>query len=344
MSRQDKQFMNGLYLIGGGSLFLYSGLISLKARRKISDTPRSKISSAAVGEYVEVHGRIHCEEQDQITSHLTNELCAAFIWELEKEIGIGKDKSWNSLFTFYSTPFLYVHDEHHENEDLAAIDLASCVHEDSIETYHYFDDKNFDIPEKVKLLLKRSKMLDVDNISGGFLSADKYRLKQTIYKRNEDLYILGTAVSPPSREISFNNGKKLKFGSKFIKAEREISNSYSSALKNTYYISQYDQNKNSILDVSEKNKIYEDIKDNILTSYQLTELYPNLARAKICFTSSRSKENIFSVEKVIISHKSESDLSKSYFKKAIIGIVLGPLMIVLGLWLIYDLTRPNHQS
>jgi hypothetical protein len=328
---QDDSLKGALFLIGGGSYYYYKSFIKHKLRRRMSDIPRSKIGTAAIGSNVEVEGKILNMADDGISSPLSGDRGAAFIWRLERLVKRGKNSSWKHLYTFYSTPYLYIHDD---EEHTAAIDLSSCEFQENI--FHNcvnFDDSSFDLPEKVKNILTKSSMLDT-NDKTSFFTTSKFRLQEKVFSYGQPIYVLGTAISCPNREIPMNPERSAKFGSREIGYKRKILDLFKRTKSDRNKMSHYDTNKNLVLDKSEEAALMKDIEAEILADHGKTSINEFVKNAKLLFTIDESASGPFKLDKVYLSTKSEAHLSGKLRIEGFLGLVGGPIMIAIGVYIL----------
>jgi hypothetical protein len=207
-----------LILTISGCALYYVSFVKNKLRRKLSDTPRSKIKSAAMGTNVEVAGKVLNMAEDGVISPLSGTKGAAFIWILEEDVLSGPDTIWEPLCTFYSTPYLYIHDE---EEHIAAIDLSACEFQENIFQHKTeFNTESFSIPDQVKNIFDKSSMLKTSSAKS-FFSSNDYRIREKVFTYEEPIYALGAAVPCPDEETPMNPGpnKKLVLDGKSLTNE-----------------------------------------------------------------------------------------------------------------------------
>lgn len=323
---KDDGFKAALMMIGLGSYGFYKGLLKNKLKQRINDIPRSKIASAALGQSVEVQANVVCHISDQIRAPLSNQKCATFVWSLEEERGSGKNRSWHHLFNFYSTPYLYVVDESNE---MAAIDLAHCeFQEDSWDSSEVFTTNSMSLSEKVKDLLFKHVQIE----ESSFWNSRKYRLRERMFKPDDKLYILGAAVPMPKAEVSLDPCEKSKFGERGIDVKIKVEEIFNVESKDNYIISNYDENRNLVLDKSEREALYRDIEKRILKEYGKEVKNEYLFISKFLFTRATANEVFFKLDKVFLSTKSESDLVSKLNLWIYLGLFGGPILVTFGVW------------
>ena len=324
---KDDGFKAAIAMIGLGGWGFYQGLLKQKLRRRISDIPRSKIASAALGHSVEVQAKVICHASDQIVSPLSEQRCATFIWSLEEERGSGKNRSWHHLYNFYSTPYIYIVDESNE---IAAIDLAHCeLQDDSWGMTEVFNSNSFNIPNKVKDLLTRHDMVPRES---SWLTSSKYRLREKLFVPDENLYVLGAAIPMPKHEASIDPDNNARFGERGIDLTVKVAETFRVEQNDNYVISNYDENRNLVLDKSEKEALYRDIEKRILKEYGKEVKNEYLFISKFLFTEASENEVFFKLNKVYLSNKSESDLISNLSWKILLGLYGGPILVTLGVW------------
>ncbi len=322
-----------LSAMGFGVYFFWLGFKKLKVRRKMEDIPTSKISAAAVGSFVEIKGRVVCEENDFITTPLTNKRGVCFIWNIEKLVKRGKSSKWVTEKIFYSCPFIYVRDH---GEHLAAIDLANCdFQEDIFKHFVQFNNSSFDLPQAAQDILREYRLLDLDN-KASFFTTQKYRIKEKVFKRHESIYVLGSVIEPPASETLQSSTQTIHFGTRNKEVLDEVQAILKVAKSDPQFHEMYDKNNNSQLDDLELKNLHEDIQRKIFTDYNIPHQNSYLGKSKLFFTMVEDHENVFSMKKVIVSLQSEQKLSNKLLLQAYSGLAGGPLLFVFGLYLLFD--------
>ena len=314
-----------------GGFGFWNGFKMLKLRRKMGDIPTSKISSAAVGSFVEIQGKVVCAPGDFITAPLTGIKGVCFVWHIEEQIRSGKNKKWVTIKYFYSCPFLYIKDK---SEHLAAIDLEHCEFQEQMhDKLVYFNDRSFDLPAKVKKNLHEYKMFNLDN-KAGFFSSSNYRISEKVFKPNEPLYVLGGTIIPPESESSRLSSGKNIFGTRNKPVAEEVQAILEKAKSNPEIVKMYDKDGNSKLDATELTQLHKDIQNKIFTEYNLSHQSSYLQKCKLFFTMIEDHDLVFSMKKVFVSHKSEKELSQKLLLKASLGLIGGPLLFIGGLFVL----------
>jgi hypothetical protein len=318
-----------LAAMGFGLYLFWDGFKKLKLRRKMGDIPTSKISSAAVGSFVEIKGRVVCEEQDFVTAPVSNRKGVCFIWKVEESVKQGKSRKWVTVNYFYSCPFLYVKDT---TEHLAAIDLAHCDFQEDI--YHFtvgFDTRSFNLSETAQEILREYNLLDLSKSS--FLNTKKYRIREKVFRRNDLLYIIGSALAPPLSETSTAILlENIKSGTRNKEINDEVRAIYQKAKVDSRFHEMYDKDGNSRLDEKESKQLHQDIQNKIFSDYKISPQNPYLEKCRIFFTMVEDHESVFSLKKVFVSLKSEQELSTRLMLRAGLGLIGGPLLFVFGLF------------
>jgi hypothetical protein len=309
-------------LIGLGGYFFYNALRKYKLRQLIQNIPKSKISSVAMGNDVEVHGKVFCEPDRLIVSLLSKTRCAGYIWELHRRVGSGKNKRWELEFTYFSTPFLYVIDD---SKEIAAVDLPSCeFHAESwshIEEFH--SNELSRLPPKVK------------ETSGSFFSSEEeYLLKEKLFVLGEPLYVIGRAIPPPKHESAHTKEDDHRFGKHEVDVDIASEELFKLASKDSYVISNYDDNRNLVLDSQEQEKLMKDIRARVNAELNSGNVTSYLSRAKFLFTALDVNGYIAGFKKVYVSSSSEEDTVNNLSLHIWLGFFGAPILIVLGVWLL----------
>jgi hypothetical protein len=197
-----------------------------------------------------------------------------------------------------------------------------------------FSDSDFDIPEKVKNILSKTSMLDTSKTSFFFGSRD-FRLKEKVFKFNEPIYVLGAARNCPDKEIPFNRHDDFVFGSRENGLRKKISDAFRLRKSDRSSISKYDTDGNLVLDKNEEALMMKDIEKEILGKHGKGAVNEYVKKAKILFTIDESASGPFKLDRVYISCKSEEDVKSSLKIKGFLGLVGGPLLIALGVFILF---------
>jgi hypothetical protein len=318
----------GVVLMSFGARHFISSLRQMTLRRRFMDIGTSRISSAALGDSVEINAEVISEEQT-IESPLSGKKCVAFIWHIERKIGFGNRKSWYGEFRFHSTPFFYVTDE---SAEVAAVDLASCSFDDSLCDFQIsFKRNSDDVPRKALHLLKLFKLL------GGkaWLGPHEYRITEKVIKPGEKMYIFGSAAVVPASEASRVKEPRMKFDRRHRTLIQKVKRIFRAKQNDLDALRNYDLNFNGRLDQEESLQLYYDIKRDILAEYGMTSLNRFLKRAKFLLVGSRHKGIFLSTDKVFVSEKSKAQLLATLRERTFLSFFGGPAMFVIGAYIIW---------
>lgn len=176
-----KGFALGLFLFGLGWWLFIHGFRLYKRKRKIEDTPRSKISSMAIGP-VEVSGRV--KTQFDLKSPISGLNVVYYYYLIEERRGTGKRKSWVKLCEGDSREYeFWIRDE-----SGTAMVLPKGA---SLELRGKFVYGPAELPPGV------FDVLESENIAPrGLLGFERHlRCTEQYVLPNEEVYILGTALS-----------------------------------------------------------------------------------------------------------------------------------------------------
>lgn len=322
-----------IFAMGFGAYGFWNGFKMLKLRRKMGDIPTSKISSAAVGSFVEVQGKVVCAPGDFITAPLTGIKGVCFVWHIEEQRGSGKNKKWVTVNYFYSCPFLYIKDK---SEHLAAIDLEHCDFQEKMhDKLVNFNNRSFDLPASAKKILHEYKMFNIEN-KAGFFSSSNYRMSEKVFKANDPLYVLGGTINPPESETTRLSSGANIFGTRNKPVAEEVQAILEQAKSNPEIVKMYDKDGNSKLDSAELTQLHKDIQNKIFTDYNLSHQSSYLQKCKLFFTMVEDHDVVFSMKKVFVSHNSEKDLSQKLLLKASLGLIGGPLLFISGIFFLIE--------
>ena len=318
-----------IVLICGGSYIVYSSLKKYNLRKKIEEIPTSQIATAPVGTFVEIEGKVLDLGEDGVKSPASGNSGSVFIWSLQEFVQMGRDSYWEEKYRFYSSPFLYVTDN---GVDHCAVDLSCCEIKEDIYDYTLsFTNKEFEIPEKVKEILSSFSMHDTNTKKEGFFSSERiFIIREKVFQYSEPIYVLGLALSSPNKEVPSNPEMKFKFGTRASTVKEKIRKSFNNLKKDPYTVSNYDSNRNLVLDKNEEERLFKDIENSILKEYGNTHVNDYLSLSKIYFTLNKTKKGPFKMDKVFISNHSEKDLKFILKSSGRLGFIFGPILIATG--------------
>lgn len=316
------------YLMGIGLFVFYKSFKQIKLHRRIKDTSTSKIASAALGDSVEIHGKVISDPAHLVTSPLSGKKCVAFLWKLEKKIG-GKNQHWALQYRFFSTPYIYVTDE---SKAVAALDLSSCAFQEDLYGHTVnFNDSSFEIPADVLTLLKNNGMITGEK---SFLFSDRYRLIEKIISPGDSYYILGRAGSTPSTEKPFTNDSITKMGKRNLNLKGRLKAAFETRKADPEMIQKYDKNGNMKMDELEAEALYRDLERSLLRKYEQASLKDTyLSICKFVFLKAENG-GMFGTDEVCVSTKTQSELASSLAFSSLLGFFGGPAIFILGLWML----------
>ena len=332
MSRHEAEGRILGYSIAAGLTLFYLGLKKLKISKQMDDIPTSKIDTAAVGCLVEVQGRVVCEESDLVKSPLSNRRGACFILELQRKVRSGKSSKWVKVIRFYSLPYLYISDG---GDHLAMVDIANCEFHDNLfnETNLNFNNYSFKIPVSAKKWLNENGILNT-SAKGSFFAPDEFRLKEKVFRRNDLIYVLGPAVTPPQDEAKVNKDEDV-FGKRDQDPHEDVDTIYNEIVKGKMIPQEYDKNNDHKFDEQELKQLYADIQKKMFSDFRKGIHDRYLQRSKIFFTLVEDHEHLFSMKKVNISFMSEHKARSKLYFQGLGMIILGPIIILAGIYLTF---------
>lgn len=290
-----------IWWIAGFSAFLHA-FHFYKLRRTICDIPTSKMSTGALGTYVEVKGKVPMDSEIPLKGPISNTPCGFFyVYFYLNE---------HNSFSFYSDDCFFLEDESNgyalvfpsESE----IDLKRSKH-----TYNgTLDDDS--APETLKAFINRDP-----NMMEGLVGSDpkkprRYSVTEYCFEPDEEIYVLGYADSRfPVKENQVAEIKKL---------------SDSVATKPDANPPREQENLSS----EKLNKLREEIRPHS-SADQFEHM---LSKTKMVFSSLKVQEKPF-----IISNKTERAMEESLDWQALYHLLLGPIFYFLGVWMMYMLNR-----
>ena len=290
-------------IIGGGAL--YTGLLKSKLKRKIQDIPTSKISSAPIGDFIELKGDIFCPEEDIKQAPLEKVPCAFFTWEIQKYVKRGKNHTWVTIEKIFSDDYFLLEDG---SGYYACIKTRDCeILDGNKSSTHGFSGHQLkSLPMGIRKSLDQySKRLN-PRVNENFLLSKKYRIIENAYRPGQHLYVLGSSHIP--------NKTLLKKHSIFDPKAQEVvsadhnerlKDKYNEAIKDEDLKEQYDVNNDGVLDHKERKQMFEDLQNELFKETKRTNFVSYLDKIKFVMEKAEGKEKIFSLNKVMISTKGE---------------------------------------
>lgn len=222
MTGDDFKFYLFLISIFGASLLsIKRGLLWLKRKRIIEDTPTSKIDTAAIGSFTEVVGRCinHCEKR--LVAPLSSEGCSAYILKIEKLVHRGKKEYWENIADFYSDEYLFIDDR---SRGVATMKTCDLELENWDKTTVIKTKSLFNKPTSTLDNLKRK----YSRLKAVLSDSNQYRLTEFKIARNKKMYVLATSTP----FISFTKGLKMKKGGIELITGNESGFHHDSEIKN----------------------------------------------------------------------------------------------------------------
>ncbi len=320
----------------GGKLFFQS-FKKFKRLQIIQNTPKSKINSAALGNKVEIHGKIHGEKDHQTLSPLTRSICVNYVWAID-EIHRSKSKNGHTvnyirIFTYFSNPFFYITDE---SKEIAAVDFSSC--EFHGEEWHF--SQNFHshdlgkLPAKVKEILLTKGI--IEETKKTFLPSDEYRISEMILPPEKKIYVIGTAKDVPKIEKPIIDDHQKGYGNYEIDSTHLDRSILEGEEKDHCDISKFDDNRNLVLDEFKNKNLQKNKELRVQTELKESLKIDCLTKARFLLCKSKFEDLIFNLGKVFVSFESEEKIKKSFSFWIKLGFFGGPILITIGILILID--------
>ncbi|MFG1482744.1 hypothetical protein ABMA79_12045 [Halobacteriovorax sp. HFRX-2_2] len=191
MSKPDKYSTSLMAFILGGKL-IYDSLKSFNEYLKIKSIPTSKIRSAAIGENVEIQGKVYGE--NSLISPINGIECVAYYIIVEEYISYGRYGHWKERAHISSSAFLQIKNE--GEEDLALIDLYRSNGLKHINTDHVF------VKSGNLELCERQRIVDhLDNLN--LINTKNLYFKEVVFLSGQKVYAIGSCQPPTSYNLPY---------------------------------------------------------------------------------------------------------------------------------------------
>ena len=97
-------------MVGFGVYWFFTGFRALQSSRVIQNIPTSRISTGAVGAYVEINGKILNNEERALRGPISNQICAFYSLEIQKLVRSKDNEYWKTIDRVFSEPDFMVDD------------------------------------------------------------------------------------------------------------------------------------------------------------------------------------------------------------------------------------------
>lgn len=175
-----------IMLFGGGAALVHKGFKALKRAHSFSDIPTSNISTAPMGDRIEIKAKVLGE--NHIKAPVSGKRCQAFVVRVYEHQG-GK-RGYRLEKTIYSERFLEVTDD---GQVHAVIDLPNCEFDDWGKKYKFHDHQANKISFGLRRLMK--DFLNVKFSNNWFSLARRFYAQEIVFSQNRNVYAIGSACS-----------------------------------------------------------------------------------------------------------------------------------------------------
>ncbi len=299
----------GIDILGllSGSLFLYS-TNCFRQRRKIQNTPTSKIRSAAQG-YVEIIGRGESTARGPLTAPLTGEPCIWFTYNVADKQNIRKsdgetELKWVTIEGNTSPELIVLID----GTGWLFIDPACAIVTPSVENEWY---GNSPRPDPLNPIPKNQK--------GMIRTVGSFRYREAYIRPGDSLYVIGQYITKPGIDSRFHE-------------EDYISNDVNEIImqwkqEKDRLLQEFDANQDGTIGPNEWKKIREEAVLAVLNRRRESQLIPRFHM----MTQTFDKHLPF-----IISTTPELELTKKLKRKGIFAMIGAAVCIYFFITLLFE--------
>jgi hypothetical protein len=304
-------------MIGGGVYWFFAGFRTLQSSRIIQNIPTSRISTGAVGTYVEIMGEILKSEEPVLRGPVSNQTCAFYSVEIQKLVRTKNHNYWKTVDQIYSAPDFMVDD----NSGAVAkvfVSGAAIQRKGKKREFEIGSNDFASMPEGLSQALKRnaSQLRNFKLKPTGWLFSSKYRFLEWNFSPGESVYVLGYAESgikqPRQKKLSSASFWKAK---KMIEADPSLQN-------------RYDRNQDGFLGVEELEGGAEIIGHGLQVESPPAQEKSDTPEIKMVF---RKRKGVA----YILSNMKEKDLVQRLSRKAILKVWGGPVVTIAGAIFLY---------
>jgi len=299
-------------MICSGVYWFFTGFRTLKSSRTIQNIPTSRISTGAVGTYVEIKGNILQDGEQNLRGPISGQTCAYYSIEIQKLVQSKDHSHWKTLDQFYSSPDFFVDDK---SGAIAKVFIAGAriQRQGKINEFRISSNDFASMPAGLAqaLRLNANQLRTFKFKENSWLFSQQYRFLEWCFTPEESVYILGYAESgikqPKQKKLSFAN---------FLKAKQTIEADPSLQ-------SRFDRNQNGFLDPEELERGAQ------IIGYGLQVKAPPIQKK----TGSPKINMVFRKQKgvpYILSNMKETALVKRLSRQATLKVWGGPVVAIAG--------------
>jgi hypothetical protein len=299
-------------MIGVGVYWFFTGFRALQSSRIIQNIPTSRISTGAVGAYVEINGKIFNNGEQALRGPISNQTCAFYSLEIQKLVRTKDHEYWKTIDQIFSDPDFMVDDK---SGAVAKVFVAGATiqRKGKIKEFEIGSNDFEAMPEGLMQALEQntSQLRNFKLKQTSWIFSSQYRFLEWNFAPGESVYVLGYAESgikqPSQKKLSSANFWKAK---KMIEADPSLQN-------------RFDRNQDGFLETEEIERGAQIIGHGLQVESPPIEEQSNLPVIKMVF---RERKGI----PYILSNMKEMDLVQKLSKKAVLKVWGGPVVAIAG--------------
>jgi hypothetical protein len=307
-----EDFIMPCLMIGVGVYWFFTGFRTLKSSRTIQNIPTSKISTGAVGTYVEITGKILKNNEQTLKGPISDQICAFYSIEIQKLVRTKNHEYWKTIDQFFSEPDLVVDDN---SGAVAKVFVAGAViqQQGKIREFEVGSNDFASIPEGLTqaLIRNESQLRRFKLKSTSWLFSSRYRFLEWNFGLDESVYVLGYAESgikqPRHKKLSSENYWKAK---KRIEADSSLQN-------------RFDQNQDGFLSPEEIERGAQIIGHGLQVEAPTIQEESDSLQVKMVFRKQKGVP-------YIVSNMKEKDIVQRLSRKALWKVAGGPVVAIAG--------------
>jgi len=304
-------------MMGGGVYWFFAGFRTLKSSRTIQNIPTSRISTGAVGAYVEITGKILKSEEPDLRGPISNQTCVFYSVEIQKLVRTKNHNYWKTIDQIFSSPDFMVDD----NSGAVAkvfVSGATIQRKGKIREFEIGSNDFASMPEGLSqaLRLNASQLSRFKLKSTSWIFSSKYRFLEWTFIPGESVYVFGYAESgikqPKQKKLSSANFWKAK---KKIEADPSLQN-------------RFDLNQDGFLGPEELERGAQVIGHGLQVEPPPVQEKSDIPLIKMAFRKRKGFP-------YILSNMKEKDLVQRLSRKAILKVWGGPVVTIAGAIFLY---------
>jgi hypothetical protein len=299
-------------MIGVGVYWFFTGFRTLKSSRTIQNIPTCRISTGAVGAYVEINGKILKNNEQTLKGPISNQICAFYSIKIQKLVRTKDHEYWKTIDQFFSDPGLMVDDN---SGAIAKVYVYGATVQQQGKTREFEIGSNdfASMPEGLTQAIRQneSQLRRFKLKKTPWLFSSQYRFLEWNFGLDESVYVLGYAESgikqPKQKKLSSDNYWKAK---KKIEADSSLQN-------------RFDRNQDGFLSSEEMERGAQVIGHGLQVEPPSVQEELDSLQVKMIF---RKRKGV----PYILSNMKEKDLVQRLSRRALWKVAGGPVVAIAG--------------